>query len=528
MRPQTDILPARPATPRRSGHLPWRAIGRVIVAALALAAIVTALHHLQDATRGLSIARTRVGTTPVTVFRPATGAPAPVVVLAHGFAGSQQLMLPFATTLARNGYVVVTFDFPGHGRNPARLAGGLADDNAASAALVGSLTGIVAYARTLPEGDGHIALVGHSMASDTVVQVAQRDPGIDATVAVSVFARGVTADSPRNLLVVVGALEPAMLRDEGARIVGLVAGGPVSERVTYGSHQDGTARRLVLSPGVEHIGVLYSHESLTETLAWLNAVFGKHQAGFIDGRGRWLGLLFLGLVSLGWPLAALLPRVALRPAGAGLPWRHLLPVALVPAIVTPLVLWKLPMDFLPLLLGDYLAVHLALYGLLTAAGLWLVRSRQAETPPISLRALAVASVAVTLYAVLAIALPLDAYVTSFLPVPARQPMILAMLVGTLPFFVADEWLTSGAGAPRGAHVVTRLLFLLSIAAAIALNLHRLFFLIIIVPVIVVFFVIYGLFATWTYGTTRHPLPGALANAISLAWAIGVTFPMVAR
>lgn len=30
----------------------------------------------------------------MTVFRPASGPPAPVVVIAHGFAGSQQLMLP--------------------------------------------------------------------------------------------------------------------------------------------------------------------------------------------------------------------------------------------------------------------------------------------------------------------------------------------------------------------------------------------------------------------------------------------------
>ena len=57
---------------------------------------------------------------PATVFRPASGPPGPVVVIAHGFAGSQQLMRSFAATLARNGYVAVTFDFAGHAAIPRR------------------------------------------------------------------------------------------------------------------------------------------------------------------------------------------------------------------------------------------------------------------------------------------------------------------------------------------------------------------------------------------------------------------------
>ena len=40
-----------------------------------------------------------------------------------------------------------------------------------------------------------------------------------------------------------------------------------------------------------------------------------------------------------------------------------------------------------------------------------------------------------------------------------------MLAGTLPYFVADEWLTRGAGAPRGAYALTKLCFLLSLALA---------------------------------------------------------------
>ena len=87
-------------------------------------AIVAGLWQLEALRAGLTIERVAVGAIPVTVFRPATTAPAPVVVIAHGFAGSQQLMQPFAVTLARNGFLALTFDFPGHGRNPVPLQGG--------------------------------------------------------------------------------------------------------------------------------------------------------------------------------------------------------------------------------------------------------------------------------------------------------------------------------------------------------------------------------------------------------------------
>jgi hypothetical protein len=66
-----------------------------------------------------------------------------------------------------------------------------------------------------------------------------------------------------------------------------------------------------------------------------------------------------------------------------------------------------------------------------------------------------------------------------------------------------------------------------LALAVALNMQRLFFLIIIVPVILVFFAVYGMFSGWVYRQTNHPIVGAAANAGALAWAIAVTFPLVA-
>ena len=117
--------------------------------------------------------------------------------------------------------------------------------------------------------------------------------------------------------------------------------------------------------------------------------------------------------------------------------------------------------------------------------------------------------------------------TSFIPVGIRPVLIAILLVGTLFFFLSDEWLTRGRGAARGAYIVSKLAFLVSLAIAVALDPHRLFFLAMIVPVIVPFFLVYGLLSRWIYNSTGHPLIAGTASALAFAWAIGVTFPLLA-
>lgn len=438
-------------------------------------------------------------------------------------------MQPFAVTLARNGYVALTFDLLGHGKNPEPLHGSVTAVDGATKALVDQLATVVAFARTAPDSDGHVALLGHSMASDIVIRAARAVPGIDATIAVSMFSDVIKPGSPRDLLVIAGALEPQILKDQGRKATAMASSGPPSERTTYGSLADGTARRFSFSAGVEHVGVLYSRDSLREALDWLNAVYGRHGSGLLDVRGPVLGFLFLGLVLLARPLSTLLPRASATKRGAGLPWDRLLPVAIAPALLTPLILWKMPTGFLPVLLADYLGAHFCVYGLLTAIGLWLTRSRSgSDGPPISITRLALGAALVAFYCVVVFGLPIDRYVASFTPIPARIPLIAAILVGTLPYFLADEWLTRGPDAPRGAYAFTKLCFLVSLAIAVALNLEKLFFLLVIAVVILLFFMIYGLFSGWAYHATRHPFVGGLANALAFAWALAVTFPMLRR
>lgn len=499
------------------------------MAAIALMLIAFALVRLVGADAGVHTERVQLGPTPVTVFR-AADAPAdsrmPVVAIAHGFAGSQQLMHPFAVTLAKNGYLAVTFDFYGHGRNLKPLGGDVTRVDGATQQLLEQMNGVVEYAVSLAGSGGGLSVLGHSMASDIVVRYARSDPRVDATVAVSMFSTAVTADAPDNLLVIVGELE-GFLREEALRVLGLATDAP-REGVTVGSFADGSARRVIFADGVEHVGVLYSRESMRETLDWLDGVHGQDGTGYADSRGIAIILLITGLVLLAWPLSRLLPVVSHPPRGAALGWRRLLLPAIVPAILTPMLLWWFPADFLGVLVGGYLAVHFLVYGLVTAACLWWVRRsggpgiRVAADPG----ALVGASIAATAYVAGVIALTLDIYVTSFAITRPRVPIFMLMFAGTLSYFLADEWLTRGARTATGGHLFTRTCFLVSLGIAVALSFADLFFLLIIAAIIVLYFIVYGLFSNWIYRATGDPVVGAVANAIAYAWALAAVFPML--
>jgi pimeloyl-ACP methyl ester carboxylesterase len=512
--------------------LPERTLRRpalITLAIVAFALIGLSLWQLQAATAGLDIRRLTLGGAPATVYAPAAGPPGPVVVIAHGFAGSQQLMQAFAVALAGRGYVAVTYDLSGHGRNPAPLSGDVTKETGATRTLVAELERVAAAAR--PLGDGRLAVLGHSMASDIVVRFAKAHPEVTATVAVSMFSREVTATEPRNLLVIVGDWE-GFLKSEALRAVGLaVPAGAAEPGRTYGDPAAGTGRRAAFAPFVEHVGVLYSPLSLREAADWLDATFARPSPpDWLPGhRGLWFALLIAGIIALARPVAELLPVVTPDPAGAGLGWKTLGPLLAAAAVGTPLILRVLPTHVLPVLVADYIAAHFAMFGLLMAAGLALVRRRSpAKQPParLSVSALALGAALWTLYTVGAFGSALDSYAVSFVPPASRGTVIAALLVGTGLYFLSDEWLTRGPGAARFAYPVAKLAFLLSLALAVSLDFGRLFFLVIVMPVILLLFLVFGLLSRWAYRRTNHPFVPAIANAAFFATAIGVTFPML--
>ena len=62
---------------------------------------------------------------------------------------------------------------------------------------------------------------------------------------------------------------------------------------------------------------------------------------------------------------------------------------------------------------------------------------------------------------------------------------------------------------------------------VALDFKRLFFLLTIIPVIVVFFTIFGVIGGWVGRKTGSPCAIGIGLGLLLAWALGVSFPMFA-
>jgi len=488
----------------------------VLIAALLLTSV--AVWRLESGRAGLETTPLDVAGTPATVWRlPDTG-PAPVVIIAHGFAGSRQLMEGFAQTLARAGYVAVTYDLLGHGRNPAPMGGDVTVIEGTTTLLMDELARVTDAALALPGVDGRAALVGHSMASDIVVRQTIRDPRVQAVVAVSMFSLAVTADQPRNLLTIAGQWE-GFLAAEALRALQLAD--PAAELgQTAGDPAAGTGRRALLAPWSEHVGVLYSPVTLAETAAWIDATFGRTGAGALpERRGVWIMALLGAVLALGWPLAAVLGRWrAGQPPPRAARGVFLTAVAL-PAVAVPLILWPLPTQFLPVLVSDYLALHFLLYGLITLAVLW--RAGAVRTAPGWLW------LPVALFAIAGFGGAIDRYVTSFVPVLERLPILLAIVAGTVPFMLADAALTEGGRAPLWRTLLARGAALGSLGLAVALDLDELFFLLMILPIVLAYFLLFGMVAGWIGRATWRPGAAGLGLGLFLGWALAVTFPMFA-
>ena len=120
---------------------------------------------------------------------------------------------------------------------------------------------------------------------------------------------------------------------------------------------------------------------------------------------------------------------------------------------------------------------------------------------------------------------LERYVASFWPHPGRAAVIAALALGAVAWMLADAVLTEAGRAGWGRVLAVRGGLLVSLGLAVALQFDRLFFLILILPVILLFLILFGTVAGWVGRRTGAPMAGGLGLGLMLAWALGVTFPL---
>ena len=484
---------------------------RVITLLLGLALAAVALWQLEAQRAGLEISTRTVGETPVTrTAQP--GAEGPVVVVAHGFAGSRQMMQAYVHDLARAGYRVWAFDFEGHGRHPHPMSGDVDSIDGTTQRLIAQTQDVVTAATAREGWTGEVALLGHSMATDIIIRTAIEDERIGPVVAISAFSRAVTASAPDTLLLITGAWESG-LRDFAREAVAMVDPGKGEGETARAGE---VVRRAVVAPLAEHVAVLHSRAGRAGAVDWLDAAYGRASDISVRATGPWFMALMVAIVALAAPLARLLPRRA-GPAPAPLAPGLFALVVTLPAVLAPLAAVQVEARLLPVLVADYLALHLALYGALQLALLWGAGRRPDALRPVAMLALLAWGLGV-------FGLALDRYGANFWPTPERLTIIAALGLGAVPFMLADAMLARGAALWQ--RVVTRAGFLLSLGLAVLLDTERLFFLAMIAPVILLFFVIFGLMGRWVAARAGAASAG-VALGLILAWALGVSFPLFA-
>lgn len=486
----------------------------ILIGIVAIALIVLSVFQLERGRVGLLISSFDAGTTPVTLYQlpSETG---PIVVVAHGFAGSRQIMQAYALPLAQAGYRVLAFDFEGHGRNPTPMSGDVTSVNGTTALLVAETRRVIAKARTLPES-GQIAVLGHSMATDILVRasIAETKAGspLDAVVAISMFSQAVTAEEPARLLIISGEWE-SFLRQFGLDAVRLVDPNAGEGDLAMAGN---VTRRAVVAPAVEHVGVLFSPASVDAARGWLDATFARESTVTAGDRGWWVLALLAGIVIGFHPIVSLLPKTPSAPQTST---RRFLLATLVPSITTPFVITPIYENFLPVLVADYLMLHLALFGFLQLAILW-------KSPGMQWALQILPAAALALWGIVVFGLALDRYAASFWPTPERLPIIAALCLGTIPFMIADSHVT---GAGRGAlwrRFTARIAIFGSLGIAATLDPENLTFVLIVLPVFVLFFVVHGLMGRWI-GRQSGTIAAGLGLGLCLAWALGVSFPLFA-
>ncbi len=509
MNDETSII--RP-TIRRIGRLvppPW---WNCSLGLLAVLVIALSVFRLEGVRSGLDITQLQVDETPATLYRK-PGTIGPLVVVAHGFAGSRQLMQSYSLTLAHAGYIVLAFDFEGHGRNPIPMSGDVTSVNGTTALLVAETRRVIAAGRKLQDGSGEVALLGHSMATDIIVRAAIAESAegrpVEAVVAISMFSGAVTASEPASLLMISGQWEGALRDVALANLRLLRTDAEEGETVRL----DGVARRAVVAPDVEHVGVLFSATALREARDWLDASFDHASEGPIVRIGLWIVLLLGGIVALLWPLTRLLPTQP-RPSQAIPAVRFWLALA-APAVLVPILGTTVYAPFMPVLVADYLMIHLAVYGGFQLLMVWRHVPWRLSLPAV---------VMLTVWGVVVFGLPMDRYVASFAPNAERLAIIALLCVGTIPAMMADGILTQAGRGTLSRRLATRTALVLSLGGAALIDPERLMFLFIILPVLVLFFLLYGLMGRWV-GQRSGPISAGLGLGLCLAWSLGASFPL---
>ncbi|MES1023039.1 alpha/beta fold hydrolase [Gloeocapsa sp. BRSZ] len=452
---------------------------------------------------GLTIRTFERESIPLLYLAPQQAKAVPGVLIAHGYAGSKQLMLGYAHVLARAGYVTMLWDFDGHGANPNRLQRFELQQN-----LNVALKALLEQ----PEVDRtRLALLGHSMGSGIVMAAGiEHVNTFAATIAVSPTGAGVTAQAPHNLQLQAGSWEGRFIAN--AQRLLAASGGSNFDFAT------GTARELVIVPNAEHITILFNDVSHQAALSWLNATFNQfNRTEYADRRMGWYGLHLFGWLLLLTAVASkiVLPKPYLKKVHSAKRWGGLLLAPFVAAIALTFLNRSVELASLG---GVQVGAAVGLWFCIAGVA-WLALLAYLPRPTWRM-----AGLGLMLFALLWVAFGAMAQVVwlQWWLIPTRLQLWLPLSIACLPWFLASGIAQQGIGAKARVGWWFAQSAILIGGFLLTLNfLPQLGFMFLLLPlfpllIAVLSFVVALVDEAWS---------SALASALFFGWILAAGFPL---
>jgi pimeloyl-ACP methyl ester carboxylesterase len=511
------------------------------------------------------------GTIPVPVLyvRPSIRHGDAIAIIVHGYSGSKELMIGFGIELARMGVPSYLLDLPGHGESTVPL--NLSSGNGGVPQLEHTLGEVVAYARAHSDVPRpKIMLLGHSLGTLVVGEYAlnQPDSAITATILVSpILQDRPTLTHPSNLMVIVGADDIPTIITQAPELIGAGCGVSLSVsdlRYDCGDVRQGSARRLVVVSGANHITILTDANTFRAMDAWVGSADALPGVPVVsDTRLYWTAVgvacAFLAL----FPLIGVLSHLLTWRTGRGELVRHTTVqfaaggrtnrpplwasagIFALGVVITVLLLrgWsaaadtlklaslRTPLTWVGVVLADYTASFSLVLALVVGGLLYALRRRL----PLPAFAAAWRQVLLGIGVFLVLYVTIGSFATyaweRFLLDVPRLVRGIPLTLSGLPLFLLIEGLVAADEYGRPwrtalARLGAYLLICTGIIGAITLD-PALGFLALIAPIQAALFIAVAALAWWNDRQRRQlNLSNALIATLVIGWAITAIFPIV--
>ncbi|MBU7043621.1 MAG: alpha/beta fold hydrolase [Theionarchaea archaeon] len=297
----------------------------------------------------------------------------PVVIMGHGVNVNKEMMSNFAVEFASQGYIVANLDWRGHGQS-----GGELDRNGLSLDLKAVIEDIP---RHTPYADmNNLVLLGYSMGGGPTYEYAAHHLTVRAWIGVGTAADThiSTVDSPENVLMVIATHDEAVSPEKAKLSMVPLTGRPMEDiafNTTYGDIQEGTARRLQVIPGADHLTTPWDSDFILASVSWISETFDQgpvSQVRTFNQRVLFLAVGLIGLIglvgmislSIGWTRdSKIIPMEFHLPLPRFIFSYYLITLLCIPTILilTPLFLTPLPFTALIAVLTGGLGINLGIF-----------------------------------------------------------------------------------------------------------------------------------------------------------------------